>query len=140
MLMNKLSIIVRQYHVFSIRELQEFDIGHAEQAILMFLRGSENVNQEAIASYFTLDKGAVAKTLSKLEKKEYIKRVTNLENQREKLISLDSKGREIIDYMMKMNEEWINSVFKGLSQSDIEHLEKNASIIAANAIKVVNKE
>lgn len=140
MLMNNLSIIVRYSHMFLNRKLQEFDIGHAEQAILAFLMGKDTVNQETIARHFMIDKGTIAKTLSRLEKKQYIKRFTNLKNQREKLVSLSKKGEEINNCMLSVLNDWEMYLFKGLEQEEKEKIKEKASIMASNATKALSIE
>lgn len=140
MLMNNLSIIVRYSHIFLNRKLQELDIGHAEQAILTYLIDKETVNQETIARHFMIDKGTIAKTLSRLEKKHYIKRFPNLKNQREKLVSLSEKGEEIINQMRSVLDNWNICLFEGIKQADKEKFIEVASVVALNATKVIGEE
>ena len=92
MFMNSLSIIVRHSKIFLERKLEAFDVGFPEQLILMYLAVDDSVNQETIAHNFMLDKGAIAKTLCKLEKKGLIKRDQNPRNKRENLISIGPNG------------------------------------------------
>ena len=81
MLMNDLSVIVRHSNAFLLRKLQKYGVGCAEHGILMYLAKNNGVNQESIAKFYKLDKGAVAKTLGKLEDKVYIIRRINEDNQ-----------------------------------------------------------
>jgi len=140
MLMNKLSIIVRNSRIFSTRALQEYGLGHPEQMILMFLFQNNNVNQDTIAKKFNIDKGTIAKTCSKLESKGYIERITNPSNQREKLINLCDKGREMFGIMGKVLEDWNNCIFEGLSEEDINKLNEIISKMEFNSTNVINKE
>lgn len=140
MLLNKLSIIVRHSRTFSIRKLQEYDIGFAEQVVLMYLIEHKNVNQDSIAKHFMIDKGTIAKTISKLEQKELIERHENPSNKRENLLSISKKGEAITGDMNKILEEWYEYLFDGLSKDDIERVEKVTEIMAANAAKVIDKD
>ncbi len=140
MLMNNLSIIVRYSHIYLNRKLQELDIGHAEQAILAYLIDKETVNQETIARHFMIDKGTIAKTLSRLEKKQYIKRFTNLKNQREKLVSLSEKGKEINNHMRKVLDDWNTYLFEGLNQEDKDKFYEAIAVIAANTTKAISED
>lgn len=140
MLLNNLSIIVRYSQIFLNRKLQELDIGHAEQVILTYLIDKETVNQETIARHFMIDKGTIAKTLSRLEKKHYIKRFTNLKNQREKLVSLSEKGEEIISHMRRVLDNWDICLFEGINQTEKEKFIEVTSVMASNATKVISEE
>jgi len=114
-LMKSLSAIVRYGNVFSNRHLKAQNISSAEHPILMFLSANKAVNQEAIANYFMLDKGTVAKTLLNLEGKGLILRTENPHNRREKLISLTRPGIENICAMRQLLEEWNAELYKGIS-------------------------
>lgn len=139
MLMKDLSVITRLSRIYSIRRLSKFNLGHSEHEILMYLSKNSPVNQDMIASFFLIDKGAIAKSLSKLEEKGYVDRIVNPDNHREKIISLTSKGREILDAMRDILVEWNDGIFEGLKPKDITEVERITSIIADNCMKVMQR-
>jgi len=138
MFITDLSILSRYSRIFFERRLREINIGFTEQLILLYLYKCESVNQEKIAKHFMLDKGAIAKTLNKLEKKEFITRVDNPSSKREKLISITQNAKEIMGYV---NEEllfWHNCLFEGLNPEDIQEFNRILGTMSANAINVIN--
>ena len=138
MFITDLSILSRYSRIFFERRLREINIGFTEQLILLYLYKCESVNQEKIAKHFMLDKGAIAKTLNKLEKKEFITRVDNPSSKREKLISITQNAKEIMGYV---NEEllfWHNCLFEGLTPEDIQEFNRILGTMSANAINVIN--
>ena len=135
MLMNNLSIIVRNSRTFCEHRLREFDIGFPEQIILMYLSEYGKVNQEDISKYFRIDKGAIAKTSGKLEEKGFVERKENPDDKREKLIQLSEKGRETIQTMRAILEEWNSLYLEGLSEEDIRQFERITGIMAENTTK-----
>lgn len=139
MLMNYLSIIVRHSKVFCERRLHEFEVGFPEQVILMYLSSNNEVNQDAIAQHFMLDKGAIAKTLRKLEEKDLIKRHQNPENKRENLITISRAGQGILAEMGAALNEWNQYFFEGLSADDIRQYERITKKIADNVAKLNEK-
>jgi len=139
MLMNNLSIIVRHSKVFCERRLHDYGVGFPEQIILMYLSSSNGINQDAIAQHFMLDKGAIAKTLRKLEEKGMIERHQNPENKRENLISIAPEGRSILEEMGKALTEWNQYFFDGLSEDDINQYERLTNVIANNVAKLNEK-
>lgn len=139
MLMNNLSIIVRHSKVFCDRRLQDLGVGFPEQVILMFLSAKKGVNQDAIAQHFMLDKGAIAKTVKKLEEKELIERHQNPGNKRENLIAIAPQGQVILVEMEKALAEWNQVFFEGLNDEEIRQYEHMTDIIAANVARLNEK-
>lgn len=138
MFITDLSILSRYSRTFFERRLSDINIGFTEQLILMYLCKSDTVNQDTIAKHFMLDKGAIAKTLNKLEEKELITRSDNPNNKREKLISITPKTQEIIGQVDEELKEWHKCLFEGLERDEIDQLTKTISKISANAVKVIN--
>ena len=132
MLMSDLSIIVRGGQVFSTRKLSEYDLNAGEQAILMYLIGHEESNQESIAKFYMLDKGSIARTLAKLESKGFIDRKINDDNQREKIITLTEKSRNIRCVLTDLLVDWNDLMYEGISEDEIKQFELITSKIAAN--------
>jgi DNA-binding MarR family transcriptional regulator len=135
MLMNSLSIIVRYSRVFCEHKLREFDIGFPEQVILMYLSENRKANQEDISKYFMIDKGAIAKTISKLEEKRFIERHENPENRREKLVLLSEKGDKMITYMKEILEEWNQLCLDGIPEEENRQFERTVGIMTKNITK-----
>ena len=98
----------------------------------MFLSKNENVNQEAISKRYMIDKGMVAKTLSKLEEKGFIIREQNPDNKRENLISLTEKGVFILDNIHSTLDEWNDILMKDMSQDEINYLKNLTRKMAKN--------
>ena len=116
-----------------------FGLGFPEQVILMYLSSNNGVNQEAIAQHFMLDKGAIAKTLRKLEEKGLIERHQNPENKRENLISIAQEGQSILGEMGTALNEWNQCFFEGLSEDDIRQYEQITEKITDNVAKLNEK-
>ena len=130
--MENLSVIARYFRVFTEKRLKEFDLTFGEQSIIMFLSKNENVNQEAISKRYMIDKGMVAKTLSKLEEKGFIIREQNPDNKRENLISLTEKGVFILDDIHSTLDEWNEILMKDMSQDEINYLKNLTRKMAKN--------
>ena len=137
MLMKHLSEIVRCGYLFMNRKLKDRDCSYPEHYILMFLSGGRCVNQETIASYFMVDKGAVARMLGKMEEKGLISRAENPENHREKLVCLTETGKEKFKSMPLLREEWEQIIFEGISAEELEAFHLTLEKLAENAKKAV---
>jgi DNA-binding MarR family transcriptional regulator len=115
---SDLSIIARGGEIFMSRCLSDFGITAAEAMILAYLYEHENPRQEDIAQFFMLDKGSVAKTLQKLERKELIERRINPEDQREKVILLTEKGCCVQDTCLSLKRIWHETMFGGIPHEE----------------------
>lgn len=137
MLMNELSMIVRQMRVFSERKLQNRNLGFPEQLVLMYLSQGRECNQEQIAQHLGIDKGAIAKTIGKLEAKGLIKRQENPENKREKRISITAQANAVLGEMSQILQEWNDNIYAGISSEDIKEMERIIGKMAKNSNKLI---
>ncbi|MEG0874140.1 MAG: MarR family transcriptional regulator [Clostridiales bacterium] len=135
--MNELSMIVRQMRVFSERKLQNRNLGFPEQLVLMYLSQGRECNQEQIAQHLGIDKGAIAKTIGKLEAKCLIKRQENPENKREKRISITAQANAVLGEMSQILQEWNDNIYAGISSEDIKEMERIIGKMAKNSNKLI---
>jgi DNA-binding MarR family transcriptional regulator len=122
--MDYMSILVRYCRLFTERKLKEYDLSFGEQIIIMFLSTHENVNQDTISKTYMIDKGMVAKTLDKLERKGFVMRKQNPDNKRENIISLEQKGFDILNKMSVILKEWNEILYDGISEEEIEYMNR----------------
>lgn len=133
MIMNDLSMIVRHMRVYAERSFAHLELGFPEQVILMLLGSGGQMNQDQISKLLDVDKGAIAKTLLKLEEKQLITRTINPENRREKLISATPSAREVMGMMHTSYAAWTESVYAGISEADIAQFKSTLSHMAQNS-------
>ncbi len=135
---HNLAVISRYSNLYAMRNLQKFEIGYAEYGVLMYLAANENTNQDTIAQHYSIDKGAIAKTMKKLESKNFVNRQTNKKNQREKLVTLTGLGRAVIDEMFALQEEWNEILLQGITTEEIEIFTKLIDKLYVNAANYMN--
>lgn len=119
MFMADISIIVRKMRTFAERSLSSFDLGFPEQLVLMYLTVHGTSNQESIASSLDIDKGAITKTIAKLQAKGLITREENPKNRREKIVALTDEAQPAINAMKASFLSLQEMMFKGLSSEEI---------------------
>lgn len=133
MFMSDISIIVRYMRTQSERALSDSGIGFPEQLVLMTLLANGSLNQEAIASRLYLDKGAIAKTIAKLESKGLVTRQPNPEDKRQKIVEATPQADSIAQAMERTLDSLNKSIFAGLTPDEVNqactllaHMAKNA--------------
>jgi MarR family transcriptional regulator, transcriptional regulator for hemolysin len=107
--------------------------------MLMYLYAHTNPNQEDIAKFFMLDKGSVAKTLQKLEKKRMIERSVNHSDQREKVITLTDRAYAVKDVCTNLLKLWNDALYQDLTPEEVAAFERIAAKISANAAADLEK-
>lgn len=133
MFMNDLSIIVRHMRVFAERCMGDTSLGFPEQIVLMYLTGNDGSNQEQIVRFFELDKGAIAKTVAKLEAKGLVVSRINENNRREKTLSLTPEAQRILEHMREALTIWQDRVFQGIDPESKRITEESVARMAKNS-------
>ena len=119
MFMSDISIIVRRMRTQAEHAMGGLEVGFPEQLVLMFLHGHGPSNQEAIVSALGVDKGAIAKTIAKLEAKDLVTRQVNPRNKREKIVSLAPKAHQITQAMEDARASLNATLFAGFTPEEI---------------------
>ena len=118
MFMSDVSIIVRKMRTMADRKAASLGVGFPEQLVLMYLKFHGSSNQESIAAEIDIDRGAIAKTIAKLEEKGLVKRQVNQKNKREKIVELLPLSSGIIEAMRSNYEEVERVLFAGFSEEE----------------------
>ncbi len=140
MFMSDISIIVRRMRTFSERAFASSGLGFPEQLVIMHLAAYGSSNQESIASALDIDRGAITKTMGKLEAKGLVAREVNSANRREKIITLTDEAMHVIEQMKVVYEDLQGVLFKGFEEEEVETLTTNLSKVAGNLSEEINQE
>ena len=132
MFMSDISNITRKMRVYAMHEQADRGLGFPEQVILMHLASRGSSNQETIASWLDIDKGAVAKTIAKLEAKGLVIREVNPANKREKLVTLQPGAQEVIGSMRSSYKNLEEQMFAGLTDEQKSAMFDAIAIVARN--------
>ena len=135
MFMSDISIIVRKMRLMAEAHLGEYGIGFPEQLVIMHLGAHGASNQTAIADALEIDKGSIAKTLSKLEEKGLIVRRENPENRRENRVELTPAADRILHAMRTAHKQLDGIMFAGLSDEEVRTTCRVLSRIAENLVE-----
>ena len=65
-----------------------------------------------------VDKGAVARSLARLEEQGLVQRQVSDQCRREKRVSLTSQGREMLAVVQQVMREWNDISYRGFSQEE----------------------
>ena len=130
-----ISMISRGQEIYLNHQLKDLDINSTQLMLLFEISHQNNLNQEKIASRCNFNKGAVARSIRKLEEKELIIREIDEKNRRQNKISLTPKGEEIIKKGIDVLNIWEDEVFNDYLIDEIT-LKKVLKDIAVRTIEM----
>ena len=83
--------IIRKYKKY----LDPLDLTYTQYIVMMVLWEENSINVKHLGERLYLDSGTLTPLLKKLETHEYISRIRNKDDERNVIISLKEKGREL---------------------------------------------
>lgn len=134
-LQGLLSIVLRNHIIFINRETKHLNLTGGQLPCLIFLSHKQGITQDDIARKFQIDKGAVARSVKKLEDKEFIRRIPDPENRRKYLIFLTEKGKQTIPELNTIEKKWKKIVCQGLTDKEYSQLMKFMNLLARNSVE-----
>lgn len=133
------SLIAKSQSIYLNHNLKDLDINVTQLHLLFEISHHSNLNQEKLASRCTINKGAVARSIKKLEEKELIVRQIDEENRRQNKVSLTPKGKKTIKQGIEILNQWEDEVFDD-SLIDENELKSVLKQIALNSMELNQKE
>lgn len=131
-----LYMIGKGYSVYVNRNLEEFGINTTQLHLLFEIAHESNINQEMIAARCNINKGAVARSIRKLEEKGLVKREIDENNRRQNRLSLTKDGEDILIKACGVLRDWEDSVILDDGYIKKELLQKVLKKIAVKTIEL----
>lgn len=131
-----LYMIGKGYSVYVNRNLEGFGINTTQLHLLFEIAHESNINQEMIATRCNINKGAVARSIRKLEEKGLVKREIDKNNRRQNRLSLTKDGEDILIKACGVLRNWEDSVILDDGYIKKELLQKVLKEIAVKTIEL----
>ncbi len=141
-LITFISIIHRQYMVYLNNCLKKEGITSAHAPILVYLLQKDTSCQDEIGNQFKIDKGSIARSIQKLQEKQFINKEIDENNRRKYRLSLTKKGKEVALKIMDLNNKWENLIYSNcdIDENTIIELMRNITISSINIQKNTQEE
>ena len=125
-----ISIIHRQYMIYLNNYLKKEGITASHAPILSYLLYKDISYQEEIGNHFKIDKGSIARSIQKLQEKQFINK------------EIDENGRAVALKIMDLNNEWENQIYStcNTDEKQIVELMRKITISSINIQKNTQKE
>ncbi len=131
-----LYMIGKGYSVYVNRNLEGFGINTTQLHLLFEIAHESNINQEMIAARCNINKGAVARSIRKLEEKGLVKREIDENNRRQNRLSLTKDGEDILIKACGVLRDWEDSVILDDGYIKKELLQKVLKEIAVKTMEL----
>ena len=134
-LIHKLMALDRLHHACVDKSINSlgFDLHRTQHMTLMYLsKVGGAASQKQIADEFNVSPAAVATLLKQLEAKGYVERRQDSADTRRNLVQVSEKGLDVVKKSHEKFTEADANMTKGLSQEELESLEKIIDKMKAN--------
>ena len=120
---HKFYKLARYEREYAHKRLKENGLSDTEYLICMYLHAHGNMSQESISRGLCTNKTTVAKAVRSLENKSIVSSTQNPDNRRENIVELSAHGREIVDAVRDLYNEWMEKVTRCLSDEEKQTFE-----------------
>ena len=136
------TIIVPNTKEYLNNYLKKEGITASHAPILSYLLYKDISCQEEIGNHFKIDKGSIARSIQKLQEKQFINKEIDENNRRKYQLSLTEKGRAVALKIMDLNNEWENQIYStcNTDEKQIVELMRKITISSINIQKNTQKE
>ena len=124
----------RQRHKeFMMARLQPLGIKTSSRgAVLYVVFENEGMVQDEISTRLSMDKAFVTRELNALSEAGLIHRLKDPQDHRRNHIFLTEKGRTIGEAIVKIEDDWVNAAYDGLSVSELKELRAYTTKVVDN--------
>ncbi|MGB3102617.1 MAG: MarR family transcriptional regulator, partial [Psychrobacillus psychrotolerans] len=83
-----------------------------------------------------IDQSAITRHLKLLEEQQYVERKRNEKNNREVLVTISDKGRELLEGCTMFKDQFMNDLYDDFSDSDLQQLKQFLTRLNHNVEKL----
>lgn len=135
-----ISMIARGHAIYLNHHVEDLGITATQIHLLYEISDQCDINQERISRRCNINKGAVARSIRKLEDKGFVTRQVDENNRRQKKVSLTEKGEKTLIKAKKILNQWEDEVILDKGYIEKELLQKILKGIAVKTIELNEKE
>ena len=135
-----LSIVIRNHFIFMNRELKHLELTEGQIPCIMAISKRPGITQDDLARMFHIDKGAIARTIRKLEEKNRVSKVPDPKNRRRYLLSLTPEGEKLIPEILRVEKKWENIIFKGFKDEERHAMFRKIEKMAENSLEICKNQ
>ncbi|OWT33590.1 hypothetical protein BGI41_01670 [Methanobrevibacter sp. 87.7] len=132
-------MISKSYSKYLNHKFNSIGLNSTQVSILFHIQFENNINQEKISKGCNINKGAVARSLKKLEDEGYLIREVDEDNRRQNIISLTKKGEETFKKIKEISRNYESRVLKNINKESLKELKELLKEIAIETVCINNE-
>ena len=102
--------------------LKKMDITLSQARVLLVLAKNDGVSIDFLASKTNIGKSSITKSVKILERKEYLTKAIDPEDNRRKIVKITPKGKEIQKFAIDVNTEIEEKISEKIGKKQIDEL------------------
>ena len=118
------SIIYRHGKTINDRMIRKFHLSGGQSRYLALICENPGISQESLVQYYQIDKGAIAKSIRRMEELGYIRREQNPEDRRAYCIFPTEKAHEVMDFCREDMKRMEAAFEESLTPEEIETFQR----------------
>lgn len=143
---NKLNIewglsILDRYSIITIKEnLSHLKLTKIQLLFIIHLKFSNGIRQDHLTKIFKMNRLTISRSIKTMIKLGYIDKRTDEYNRTANFIFLTEKGHSIYNEVYSVLQEWLDTITKGFTDTEVETCIHLLLRMAANACKAEGDE
>lgn len=133
------NVMARLTYIHFANRFAKYNIGAGEHRIIDFVCRHPGSNQDDVACYFNMNKGATSRMVKSLAKKGFITAEISPDDKRHKLLYPTVSGKDIFPLLDSSRWEWEAEFLKGVTV-ERDELMKILTTIESNMKNAIERE
>ncbi len=133
-----ISAISRAHLAYLFGEIGKLGITGGQYYFLNALIREDGIIQEELASNVHMNESTITRALKKLEDAGMVHREVDENNRRRKIITVTEKGRDAVDKIRKLDEEWDDKI-RSLSPSEKTELKEILRTLTVESLQMMHE-
>jgi DNA-binding MarR family transcriptional regulator len=129
---KKLAVFHRSFHAIVSKRLKKIDINKYFIILLLLDTSDKELTQQNICETLYIDKVTMVKMIDYLSSFNYLKRLRNPKDRREKIILLTPKAKKALPQIKEAYSHIIDVIFMGIDKEEINDFVKKLNIMDKN--------
>lgn len=113
---------------------KQLQITSNERRVLFIIKRHPGLTQVQVARYLELEPQNLMRILDKFEKNNWIKKISDQQDRRAKLLYITESANAIIDRVMKIGGKMKPEILSGINQNELKILQKILHKTKANLL------
>ena len=134
-----LSLATRKMRKLFARRLKDLELAPQQYVILRILFHEGTCSPNQLSSMMGIERAVISRHLDRMEKKDLLRRETNMTDRRSIKLLLTSRGREICKRLPDIGQSVSNAILAGIPDKDLKLLGDMLVRIAENAETAANR-